>query len=367
MTIISTKEIASMSAYWHRKRKWVGIPLYYLPPDAINANGDIIRFKVKYLDEDENGRNERPLKSKSRVDVPVIMSIVPWLFPFKELKQICFRNDIPLKWVTGISPKRSQNKHRRLQRKIEPMAPTELRLLIGALNKINKQTKLIVEILWYLNRSLGKGGGYVTCEELLRLKVQDLEFRKAAPGCIRLIRTGNRTQIVFYVLPEYLWELLCSQIHNHSPYVFSNKHGGPLLLSQIDIHLHRAGKLAGIENPITSLSLRPFFDKKRTQKAVCRAKKAYRNVISPNDLEIVTAQDWERLVVSIPCLLSRHGKKGKYNPRDLLNAMLFYLRTGCPIRELPKAFPPWKAVDSQHRRWKKNGILEEVLHALKEK
>lgn len=366
METTRTREVVLMPAYWHKIRKWVGIPLYYLPSDAIDANGDIIRFKVKYLNEDKNERNEPSPQGKSYVGVPVSMSIVPWMLPLKEVQQICIRNGIHLQWVIGVSPTRSQNESRRVQRKIEPITAKEFGFLIKALGKCNKQTKLIIEILWYLNRSLGKGGGYVTCEELLRLKVQDLEFRKDSPGCVRLIRTGNRTQMVYYVLPTYLWDSLCRQIPNHSFYVFSNKYGGPLLPSQIDIHLRRAGKLVGIKNPITSLSLRPTFDKKKVHKAGYRAKKSYRNIISPRDLEIVSAQTWEKIIAAIPHLSRKRGSRGTHSSRDLLNAILYHLKTGIPWRDLPAIFPPSEAVRSQYRYWNKHGVFKEITHLLEE-
>jgi putative transposase len=38
------------------------------------------------------------------------------------------------------------------------------------------------------------------------------------------------------------------------------------------------------------------------------------------------------------------GNKSKYEKRELLNAVLYLVKTGCQWRNLPKDFPNWKAV-----------------------
>lgn len=58
------------------------------------------------------------------------------------------------------------------------------------------------------------------------------------------------------------------------------------------------------------------------------------------------------------------GSKGKYSRKEMLNAILYVLRTGCQWTDLPHDFPPWKSVYSQFLRWRDRGVfikLNEVL------
>ena len=58
------------------------------------------------------------------------------------------------------------------------------------------------------------------------------------------------------------------------------------------------------------------------------------------------------------------GSKGKYPRKEMLNAILYVLRTGCQWTDLPHDFPPWKSVYSQFLRWRDKGIfikLNDVL------
>ena len=60
------------------------------------------------------------------------------------------------------------------------------------------------------------------------------------------------------------------------------------------------------------------------------------------------------------------GRPSTVDRRDLLDAILYILRTGCQWRQLPHDFPPWGTVASQFYRWRTRGLwqhVEAVLHA----
>lgn len=82
----------------------------------------------------------------------------------------------------------------------------------------------------------------------------------------------------------------------------------------------------------------------------------------PDDLQ---DEEW-RLVGSIleESKKSAAGRKPIHSKRELLNAMLYVLRTGCSWRHLPHDFPPWKGVYSQFRRWCRSGLFEELNRRL---
>jgi putative transposase len=64
-------------------------------------------------------------------------------------------------------------------------------------------------------------------------------------------------------------------------------------------------------------------------------------------------------------------KKGKnlqqHNKRDLVNAALYRIKTGCQWRLLPKDFPPYATVWSFYRRAVKAGIWEKAMDKMVQK
>lgn len=53
-------------------------------------------------------------------------------------------------------------------------------------------------------------------------------------------------------------------------------------------------------------------------------------------------------------------RKRKYNLRDIVNAILWYLRVGGQWRNLPPDHPPYASVYYYFRRWKTDGTLEKL-------
>jgi transposase len=60
------------------------------------------------------------------------------------------------------------------------------------------------------------------------------------------------------------------------------------------------------------------------------------------------------------------GRPRIHSLRDILDAIFYVLRTGCPWRYLPANFPPWQTVFYHFRRWRRQGIWSRLyrnLHA----
>ncbi|MDQ2753290.1 MAG: transposase [Bacteroidota bacterium] len=57
----------------------------------------------------------------------------------------------------------------------------------------------------------------------------------------------------------------------------------------------------------------------------------------------------------------------KYNVRDIVNAILYLVKTGCQWRMLPKNFAPWETVYYYFSVWKKEEVLEIIHETLVEK
>jgi len=86
----------------------------------------------------------------------------------------------------------------------------------------------------------------------------------------------------------------------------------------------------------------------------------------PSDL---TDKQWTRLepLLNEP-RAGRHagGRPRTYEQRRVLDAMLYVVKTGCPWRQLPSNFPPWKTVYEHFRAWRDSGVWERVGKTLRE-
>ncbi len=82
----------------------------------------------------------------------------------------------------------------------------------------------------------------------------------------------------------------------------------------------------------------------------------------PSDL---TSGQWR----VIGRLLPRRSKRGRppVDRREVLNAILYVVRTGCQWRQLPHDFPNWKTVYTVFWRWRRAGVWKRVHDALREK
>src|SRR5262249_54824600 len=52
--------------------------------------------------------------------------------------------------------------------------------------------------------------------------------------------------------------------------------------------------------------------------------------------------------------------------RQVINGILYLVRTGCQWRLLPKDFPPWSTVHTWYRRWRKDGTWQRIHEALRQ-
>lgn len=64
---------------------------------------------------------------------------------------------------------------------------------------------------------------------------------------------------------------------------------------------------------------------------------------------------------------SRRGRKIVYSRREIINAVLYLIRTGCQWRMLPGRFPPWKTVYQVFYRWRLSGLWERIHDSLRDR
>jgi putative transposase len=61
------------------------------------------------------------------------------------------------------------------------------------------------------------------------------------------------------------------------------------------------------------------------------------------------------------------SRKRKYELREIINAILYLVKTGCQWRMLPKDFPAWQLVYYYFCKWNKDGTIEQIHESLVEK
>jgi putative transposase len=64
---------------------------------------------------------------------------------------------------------------------------------------------------------------------------------------------------------------------------------------------------------------------------------------------------------------NQRGRPKIHAPREILNAVFYVLKSGCPWRLLPRDYPPWRSVYHWFRRWRIDGTFECLNGALRER
>ncbi|MBB2914487.1 transposase [Streptosporangium becharense] len=68
-----------------------------------------------------------------------------------------------------------------------------------------------------------------------------------------------------------------------------------------------------------------------------------------------------------PLLPAPHwdGRKEKHPRREIVDAILYVVRTGCAWRQLPVDFPPWQTVYWHFVRWEDQGVTQRIVDVLR--
>jgi len=64
---------------------------------------------------------------------------------------------------------------------------------------------------------------------------------------------------------------------------------------------------------------------------------------------------------------NQRGRPWIHGPRDILDAVFYVLKSGCPWRLLPRDFPPWRTVYHWFRAWRIDGTWERLNGALRKR
>lgn len=80
----------------------------------------------------------------------------------------------------------------------------------------------------------------------------------------------------------------------------------------------------------------------------------------------VSDAEWAILEPLVPRPLPG-GRPSRHARREIVNAILYVLRTGCQWRAVPHDLPPWGTVWWYFRRWREAGVWEQVNTVLRER
>lgn len=83
----------------------------------------------------------------------------------------------------------------------------------------------------------------------------------------------------------------------------------------------------------------------------------------PSDL---TDEQWSIVAPLIPSA-EPGGRHRSVDMREVINGILYLLRTGCSWRHLPHDFPPWGTVHYDYRRFRLDGTWERLHDRLRER
>ena len=82
----------------------------------------------------------------------------------------------------------------------------------------------------------------------------------------------------------------------------------------------------------------------------------------------LTDEQWALLAPLIPMPPRRPDRRGRpcRDVREVLDGVLWVLRTGAPRRDLPGRYPPYQTCHRRFQQWVRDGTLMRVLAALAE-
>ena len=81
----------------------------------------------------------------------------------------------------------------------------------------------------------------------------------------------------------------------------------------------------------------------------------------------LTEEQWKVVAPLLPKPKLRKDGRGRpwRDPRDVLNGILWILRTGAPWADLPGRYPPYQTCHRRFQDWSKSGVFKKLLAALR--
>ena len=82
----------------------------------------------------------------------------------------------------------------------------------------------------------------------------------------------------------------------------------------------------------------------------------------------LTNEQWTRLKHLIPSANNKDDSRGRprREPRDVLNGILWVLRTGAPWKDMPPRYPPYQTCHRWFQTWVQHVVFKKILSELAE-
>lgn len=82
----------------------------------------------------------------------------------------------------------------------------------------------------------------------------------------------------------------------------------------------------------------------------------------------LTKQQWEIVEPFLPEkeLIQQSKGRPRVRPREILEGILWILRTGAPWKDMPSRYPSYQTCHRRYQEWVENGVLENILKNLLE-
>jgi transposase len=82
----------------------------------------------------------------------------------------------------------------------------------------------------------------------------------------------------------------------------------------------------------------------------------------------LTNTQWDRIettIDSVPRNQERHGRPQRH-PREVLDGILWVLRTWAPWKDVPQRYPPYQTCHRRFQQWVRQGVFKRIIHELAE-
>ena len=82
----------------------------------------------------------------------------------------------------------------------------------------------------------------------------------------------------------------------------------------------------------------------------------------------LTKEQWNRIepiILSLTPVKDPRGRKAR-DPREVMNGILWILRTGAPWKDLPQRYPPYQTCHRRFQQWVRQGIFQRIVQELAE-